>query len=101
MTIDWTKPVRYKLWPNHKVRVLCTDAGETYPVVVLLGDQLVRAAMEQFENITEPRLVWINVYPDFSYSYTSREVSDRVAADNRTHVLRVNLDTGETVKEPA
>ena len=35
-TIDWTKPIRSKLW-KRPLRILCTDAGGVLPIIVQFG----------------------------------------------------------------
>jgi hypothetical protein len=48
-----------------------------------------------------PRFIWVNVYPDGSlgFEYKTRLESDFHSL-GRLYVLRINIDTGETVKEP-
>jgi hypothetical protein len=103
MTIDWTKPVRHKSYPHSKVRVLATDLPGNHNVVSLVDDFIHRSASSYYENIPEPRFVWINVYHSGAgYNCESRASADHAnRGSSRAHVLRINIDTGECVKESA
>ena len=75
MSIDFTKPVQTK--NGRKVRVLCTDAREPYPVIALIEETKLtgcftsdgrdtRGAESSWDLINVPEEVtvdvWVNVY---------------------------------------
>jgi hypothetical protein len=110
--IDWTKPVRRVMGLGSEVKVLTTEASGRYPVVLDEGDGnlhvttlggMTRYGDTSFENIPPKREVWVNVYMDGAFStHIDRHHADAHAAGNaRDHVIRLDLNSGETVKESA
>ena len=88
MSIDFTKPLQTR--DGKKVRLLCTDAREPYPVVVLyedtkdvglrtsdgkclVGISCAADLMNVPEQVTVDR--WMNVYPESAFVYNTKELA--------------------------
>lgn len=96
--IDWTKPIRHKL---NKKMALCVSGHFLKISYVGGGDDYVLES--DLENVPEPRFRWSNIYSGQQTTlelHESRLEADTSSANSRLYVLKLNLDTGEAVKEP-
>ncbi len=99
--IDWTKPVETAETPPRPVRVLCTDAGGSHPVVVLIDDYCHRAPMNgvfkyvkfQLRNVAHKPVLherWVNLYDTYTGSlYCSEKRANSEAGKGRVECRRI------------
>lgn len=88
MSIDFTKPLQTR--DGKKVRLLCTDAREPYPVIALIEETKLpgcftsdgrdtRGSESSWDLINVPEEVmvdrWMNVYPESAFVYNTKELA--------------------------
>jgi hypothetical protein len=110
MKIDFTKPVQTR--DGRKVRILCTDAGEPFPIVGICEDltsgrfaqrwtadgyYLDNGKQDRVDLIQAPvkRTVWINIYKDGAYMYESKYDADMNCEPTRIACVKVEFEEGE------
>ena len=104
MTIDVTKPIRLCNDPNVKFEYIGRTSTGKHVVYNLTNVGSSSFSDNEFnlyfENIPEPRYLWINVYENYyGYAYSTKDKADASAlAGQSRQLLRINLDTLECVE---
>ncbi len=99
--IDITKPVRTK--DGREVKKLSylgefiVGLVDNFPHFWALDGNSFEIGMD-IENVPEPRYVWMPVYDSGDYYFNSLALAKQ-RWPSAAHILRVNRDTGEAVKE--
>ena len=111
--IDLTKPVQTR--DGRKVRVLCTDGPEEFPVAGYVArakrptvwtrgghyNLNLREAEIDLINVPEKRVVWVNMYPSkIAQPHTSKINADQRADHDREARIRVEYEVGQFDEEP-
>lgn len=112
MIIDINK--QYRTNNGLKVRILCTDARNKYPVIALIGDDdiienytidgrfmhgtkfkhdLDLVEVPETTKTVNTRSVWVNVYPNGKSTYSStKEWADYCAMPNRLSCIEATYE---------
>lgn len=108
MAIDWSKPIQTDEDDPRSARVLCTDYVSPHglPVVAAVmsangTENLWSCSLDgsvvgdawRFRNVPEKlsREVWVNLYQDCAYGYSSRKVADVNRSDNRLACIKTTI----------
>lgn len=111
--VDYTKPIRMTDGRSVELVRANADNSDRPHIVVITDNDGKRIACfvgddglaygGQIENVPEKRTVWLNVYANGSILasvslWAAREHADARAASERTHILELDIDTGECRK---